>query len=105
MIIPFFIAFLTFLAGGWASYEPTFKAGPHFYWSGIVLSVTTCIAWMYVAKHTESSSKLAMYGLYWDVLLTTTYLAVPVILFHARMSPIQWLGIALIIGGIVLTKV
>jgi uncharacterized membrane protein len=105
MIIPFAIAFLTFLIGGWCSYDPAFKAGPHFYWSAIVLSITTCLSWLYVARHTESTSKLAMYGLYWDVLLTVTYLAVPVMIFHARMSLTQWLGILLIMAGIVLTKV
>lgn len=94
-----------FVAGGIASYHPIFKASSYYYWTSLAIATVTSFSWAYVARHTENSSKLVVYGLYWDVIMTVTYLVVPVVIFHARMSIIQWIGVSLIMAGIILTKV
>jgi drug/metabolite transporter (DMT)-like permease len=104
MILIFGLHFLIASAVAFMSYKNSFKLMWWFMPLGIFLSVLGSTLWMYVAKITIDANKLAILGLYWDSILTLTYIAVPILFFSARFNFNQTLGIVFIIIGILLTK-
>lgn len=87
------------------SYSESIKNSPHYYLYGASAAIVANLIWLSIAKSELNPSKLVLTGLYWDVMLTMCYLIVPIILFNAKITNLQYLGIGVIITGIILTKV
>ena len=62
------------------------------------------IIWFSIARNTSDPTKLAVLGIYWDVMLTSIYLIVALWFFDARFTLSQTIGIILIVIGIILIK-
>lgn len=88
-----------------ASYSSFGKSSAWAYPVALISGLMANAAWMHLARSVNDSTKLAILGLYWDLMLTGIYLAVPILFFGARFGTIQALGIALIFIGIVLVKI
>jgi len=87
-----------------ASYSPLGKSSAWAYPLALASGLMANSAWMHLARSVNDSTRLAILGLYWDLMLTGIYLAVPVLFFGARFGIIQTLGIVFIFIGIVLVK-
>jgi drug/metabolite transporter (DMT)-like permease len=86
------------------SYGKPVKDVMAFYTLGAVLGALSTIAWYYIARHTPDASKLLVYGIYWDVMVACIWIGGPLLFFGAKLTGFQWLGLAMIIGGLGLTK-
>lgn len=102
--IQFLIGFVVYLIMAWTTYYLPFKETKFFFPAGIAFAIIANFIWLSIARATPEASVLLMRGLYWDVMLTSCYLLVPFVLFGAKVALLQALGIALIILGIILTK-
>lgn len=105
MFIPFIIGFIVYGVLAATSYSDSLKSSNYYYLIGIAAAIVANVCWLYIAKQEPNPSKLVMTGLYWDVMLTLVYIAVPLLLFGARLNLWQGLGIVSIFVGIILTKV
>lgn len=76
-------------------------------WAWVIAALAGAIAniiWLSIARSVPDSSKLTIIGLYWDLMLTGLYVAVPILLFGARFSWSQGLGMILLVAGLTLIK-
>ena len=87
-----------------ASYSEPIKAHPLYFALGLGLGLIANFCWLHIARGEPNPSKLVLLGLYWDVMLTLTYMLVPMLFFGARLTLMQGLGVLAIFAGIVLTK-
>lgn len=87
------------------SYSETIKASSWYFIVGIILANIANIMWMILAKNTTDNSKLVVYGLIWDSILTLSFLLTPFLFFDIKLSMTQTIGLGLIIAGIICTKV
>lgn len=99
------IAALVYMCSAYMSYSPTIKASPWYFVVGIILANIANILWMILAKNTTDNSKLVLYGLFWDSILTFSFLLTPFLFFDIKLSMPQMVGIGFIVTGIILTKV
>ena len=80
--------------------------GPHIkdkWWFPTVvgtLSMINGLIWGQVAKTELDPTKLAIYGFYWDLMVTAIFLAVPIVFYGAVFTPKQAVGIGLVLVGI-----
>lgn len=77
------------------------------YWGWVIAAIAGAVAnllWLGIARSVPDSSKLTIIGLYWDLMLTGLYVAVPILLFGARFSWSQGLGMILLVAGLTLIK-
>lgn len=105
MIFLFLSAILLYFLSAFVSYSPSIKSSQYFLIYGLGLALICNLIWLWIAKNTQDVSKLAIYGLYWDSIITFSFLAVPVLLFGVSFTKMQVLGVFLILAGIVLTKI
>lgn len=87
------------------SYSESFKVSTLYFPVGLLVAIIANICWLNIARLESDASKLVMTGLYWDIMLTFVYLAVPFVIFAAKVTIWQSVGIAAIVIGIILTKV
>lgn len=106
-MVPLFllIAAIVYISSAYMSYSPTIKASSWYFIVGIILANIANILWMILAKNTTDNSKLVLYGLFWDSILTFSFLLTPFLFFDIKLSMPQMVGIGLIIAGIICTKV
>jgi multidrug transporter EmrE-like cation transporter len=101
----FATGFLTYLGLATASYSKSFQASRWYLPVGIAAAVLANFIWLSIARSEPSASSLVIKGLIWDVILTGTYLLVPILWFGAALTNLQCVGIGFVILGIILTKV
>lgn len=102
MIINYVVGFIVYFSLAYLSYDATFKSSKYFYICGLALSLIANLSWMHITKHELVAEKLLVKSLVWDVMLTLTYIAVPILLFNAELSGGQMAGIVLVLLGIYL---
>lgn len=104
MISYFILAFFLYVFSAYLSFSPFIKKQWYFVYLGICISLVCNLLWLHIAKNTENVSKLTIYGLYWDSLITFCFLSVPFLFFDVQFTYKQILGICFIILGIGITK-
>lgn len=104
MKLVFIIAFTLHFLAFYISYNKGFKEAPWFYPVGLFLGALTTGVWYYLARHTLDSSKLLVYGIYWDVMVATCWIGGPMLLYGATLTLKQWIGLLCIIAGIIILK-
>lgn len=86
------------------SYSPVIKSSPWFYPLGLTGALIANLLWLWISKTESVASNLAIKGIFWDVMLTLVYLAIPLLLFGVRLSNVQIFGILLILTGLIMVK-
>lgn len=104
MISNFIIAFFLYALSAYISFHPLIKKQWYFLYLGLSVSLVCNLIWLHIAKTTENVSKLTVYGLYWDSLITFCFLAVPFFFFEVQFNYKQLIGIMFILLGIGITK-
>lgn len=102
---------ISFLLGGLTycllvalCYTPSFRESNLYFPVGALLGVFTNVLWLHVAKLVGDRNKIIIYGLWWDCLIIACYAIVPILFFGVRLTGYTALGAALIVVGMILTK-
>lgn len=74
-----------------------------YYIFGTIISLMMNVTWLNLAGKL-SKPDILVYGLVWDSILTVAYILTPIIFFQVQAKPQTLVGAALILGGMVLTK-
>ncbi len=105
MILYFIIATIIYIFSAYMSHSPTIKLSSWYFIVGIILANITNILWMILAKNTTDNSKVLLYGLVWDSIITFSFLLTPFLFFDIKLTMPQIIGVCLMVIGIILTKV
>lgn len=105
MILPFLIGLLAYAALAHLSYSEFKTTGTPYYLTGLGIALLANACWLWIARMEPNASKLVFKALAWDVMLTLTYLVIPILFFSVRLTPSQIFGVILIFAGIILTKI
>jgi threonine/homoserine efflux transporter RhtA len=100
----FIIAFIVHFLAFYISYNKGLKGTAWFYPIGITLGAISTGIWYYLAKNTLDPSKLLVYGIYWDVMVAACWIGGPMIFYEAVLTSKQWVGLAMIICGLIALK-
>lgn len=68
------------------------------------LGVITSIMWFSIVKWMDDKQRIYVYSLFWDTAIIAVYYLMPPLLFGVKMDRWALLGLALIVGGVVLIK-
>lgn len=102
--LQFLIGFIMYTCLASATYSESFKASNWYYPAGVAAAIVANLIWLWIGKLEANPSVLVIKGLYWDSMLTATYILVPILFFGAKVSTFQIFGIAFIGIGLILTK-
>ena len=102
--LQFLIGFVAYFSIAYASYSEFAKKSWWFFPLGIAVAVIANVTWLYISKAESNTSSLLVKGLWWDAMLTLTYVVVPLILFGAKLTLNQGIGMGLVLTGLLLTK-
>ena len=102
--VQFLLGCLLYSCMAYLSYSSFLKNSPYYFVYGVTMAALVNALWFAIAKAEVNASTLMLKGLYWDVMLTATYLVVPLLIFNAKVTLMQGLGIAFIVAGVFLTK-
>jgi drug/metabolite transporter (DMT)-like permease len=103
--LSFLIGFIVYTLGAVMSNSPTIKQSSYYLYLALGLGLVANFVWFSLVKTISDHSKILLYGLYWDIIIIGTFVAVPILFYGARFKFYTALGIALIILGFFLTKV
>lgn len=100
----FLIGFITYLTLAVASYSKMIQASRWFIPSGLLAALIANWTWLSIARSESNGSDLLIKGLVWDSMLVLTYLFVPIVFFDAQLKGFQFLGLLLIVLGMMCVK-
>lgn len=86
------------------SNSATIKSSSYYMYLAAAIGVATTLIWFSMARDLHDPKKILLYGLYWDMIIVGTFIAVPFI-YGAKVSTITALGIFMMVAGFILTKV
>jgi hypothetical protein len=99
------IGSLIYIMGICLSYSH-FKDTKWYFPVGIGLGMITNYLWFSIAKDLKTDKdQLLLYGIYWDSMIISLYVLMPVLIFGARASGWALLGLVLMGLGGILTKI
>lgn len=104
IFIQFGIGFVTYSLMAIISYSETAKSSWFYFPLGILAAIIANVTWLHISKMELDNSALVIKGLWWDSMLTSLYILIPIIFFGARLSGIQIVGLVLVVAGLFLTK-
>lgn len=70
---------------------------------GMVFSVLAGLVWVTISRNVHKDS-VALYGAYFDMILTACFLAIPLLVNGMTLTPKQGIGIAIMLLGMAITK-
>lgn len=104
MITIYIIGFLLYCVSVAFSYSNWFKNSPWFIPIGLIISIAINYLWLYICKNTIDKHILYLRGIYWDGMIVGCYTIIPVLLFEVRFKATTAIGLALVIIGMIITK-
>ena len=100
----FIIAFLIYVGYAYMNFSTTIKDQWWYIPLGLVLTVIGNTLWMIVTKLELSQHLLLIKGVIWDLMLTTTFIAVPLLFFSVKLNQLSIIGLIISIIGIIIMK-
>jgi len=101
----FIVGLLVYSGLAYISYEDSIKNSWYFYYLGIGIAIVANFAWLTIAKTVPENSKILIYGSIWDAMILFTFITIPFIFFEMKLTTKDWIGLSLIILGILIVKV
>lgn len=77
--------------------------GPTHYISASVFAILGSLLWVTISR-SVGKGEIALYGLYFDAILTISFLLIPILVHESSLNYKQIIGILLILIGILLSK-
>lgn len=71
---------------------------------GLGLALLNNFIWLTIARQSPNEHVLYLYGIYWDTIIILTYTLIPFLMFNIKLSNISWVGIGLVLLGLLVTK-
>ena len=104
-IIPALIyALILYTIYGYLVFNPLLKQSSWVLWLGLICALVANFVWIKLATNTLEPLKLLQYGLYWDLVITSITIMVPIFLFKVEFSYLQLVGLFVTIIGLVVMK-
>ena len=88
----------------WLTFKPEMKVSAYLLPIGISLAVVGNLLWILLARSTVDLSRLIVYGMLWDTMITLSFLLVPVVFFGVRFTVIGGVGCGLVGVGLLMMK-
>ena len=98
----FIISFLIYCAICALPYT-SFKHSKCYYLLAVSGIITQGL-WLTIAKLSKSNNDLLIRGIYFDAMITTVYIVIPIMFFNVSLTKMNICGIALIILGLFVSK-
>lgn len=86
-------------------YNQSFKESVYLYPVGILLGIGISVCWLSLVRYSDSKETLFLYSIIWDVIVAATALFIPILFYHVKFSPLSWVGIGLIVVGVVVLEI
>lgn len=101
ILVPIALLYSTYAA---LIYLPQLKESPAYYFLGILIPLIANFLWLHSARQISNPESLYKLGVYWDVCVSLSFFLVPIIFFQVRMPALGYLGLSLIISGLIVLK-
>lgn len=85
-------------------YATWFKNLSFFYVAVVVLGIGMSIPWGFIVRYTPTKESLFLYSIAWDVMVTVVSLLIPIFFYAVRFSFLSWIGIGIIVIGLIILK-
>jgi multisubunit Na+/H+ antiporter MnhE subunit len=86
-------------------YSDRVKSSAYYFPLGLAIAVAANFLWLYIAKNTADKHDVYIRGLIWDSMIVGCYAVVPVLMYGVAFTGRMAMGVAMIVAGIVLTKI
>lgn len=96
--------FVTYSCYTYIGYNEGIRNSKYFLVLGLSISLTSNLLWLLGLRILNSSHSIFWFGLTFDILVTACSLYIPVILSKVKFHSMTWLGIALIVSGLMVIK-
>jgi multidrug transporter EmrE-like cation transporter len=100
----FLVGAIMYSVLAYASYDETIKASNYYYLLGLAVAIVANFSWLTVAKYTTENDKIMILGSIWDSIILFTFLAIPYFYFNVRLATKDYIGVGLIVIGILVVK-
>lgn len=99
-----FIVFIIYSIGSAIAYNDSIRNSPWLYVYALIISTVGSLLWITIVKIVDQKEKIYVVGVWWDVIVALAYTIVPIIFFHLKFGPMAWMGVILIMAGLLLLK-
>lgn len=104
LYLSFILGFILYSFGAYLSNSPIMKLSAYYMPLAILTGVFCNFLWFSMAKAIKDNSEVLMLGFYWDVMIVSSFVLVPILFFQVNLSLYKIIGLALIFSGIIFTK-
>lgn len=88
----------------WLTFKPELKVSAYLMPIGLALALVGNALWIMLARSTDDSARLIVYGMMWDAMITLSFLLVPMIFFGVRFTAVSGIGCGLVVVGLLMMK-
>ena len=94
------IAFCAFVVQANVSFWNNWKVQPWYPWLLGSISFIAGLMWGFITQDMDDDTRQTVVGVYWDVMITSIYVLIPVLFYGASLTPRQIMGVLLVILGV-----
>lgn len=88
----------------WMVFEPSIRNSKYLIPLGLLVALIGNIVWLLLARDIKDNKQLMLYGLIWDMMITASFLVVPIVFFNVRLNFMSAIGCLIAVAGIVIMK-
>jgi drug/metabolite transporter (DMT)-like permease len=99
-----FAIFVTYSLYTYLGYSETLRGSRYFMLMGLSLALISNLLWLLGVKLLNSSQPIFWFALGFDVVVTVCSVYVPLLMSKVRFNAYTWLGVGLIITGLLVVK-
>lgn len=99
-----FLIFLTYSAYTYLGYHEGLRNSRYFFVIGLSLAIVSNLSWMMGVRILNTPQSIFWLAIGFDVIVTACSLYVPIVLSKVKFNSFTWLGIGLIVGGLLIIK-
>lgn len=98
------LIFLTYSAYTYLGYHEGLRNSRYFFVIGLSLAIVSNLSWMMGVRILNAPQSIFWLAIGFDIIVTTCSLYVPIVLSKVKFNSFTWLGIGLIVGGLLIIK-
>lgn len=104
ILIILVLIFITYSAYTYLGYHEGMRNSRYFFAVGLSLAIVSNLAWMMGVRILDAPQSIFWLAIGFDIIVTTCSLYVPILLSKVKFNSFTWLGIGLIVGGLLIIK-
>jgi len=98
------IGLLVYSISIWATYHPEMRTTRLYWIIGMLAGIAGQVVWILLVQNLDDQRGVMAYAMLWDVGFTIASVAIPALLFRLQVSPLGYVGFALIACGGLIVK-